>query len=240
MKPRLQIYPNKSALVQATAEMIAVTSMDAIHARGVCAIALSGGTTPKEVYEVLAHESFRERIDWPRVHWFWGDERMVPPEHSESNYRMTQAALLSRAPVPKNNVHRIKGELAPQQAAQDYREALQAFFNGHKQIFDLILLGLGEDGHTASLFPETTALQEMAHAVTEVFVPKLDKWRVTLTLPILNQARKVVFLVAGKTKAEIVAGVLGLQQPAFKWPASLVQPQSGELYWLVDSEAAPR
>ncbi len=240
MKPRLHIYPNKTALVTATAEMIVTTISEAIRLRGKCAIALSGGSTPREVYAKLAQKSFHARIDWPRVHWFWGDERMVPPEHEESNYRMTRETLFAHVSVSAGNVHRIKGELTPRQAAQDYREALDAFFKEEEKVFDLILLGLGEDGHTASLFPETTALHETTQSVTEVFVPKLDKWRVTLTLPVLNQGRKVIFLVAGKSKAEIVAGVLGLPQPEMKWPASLVRPHSGELHWWLDAEAAMR
>lgn len=240
MKPRLLIYPNKTELVNAAAEMIVSTIAEAIHARGVCALALSGGSTPREVYEKLAQEDFRDRIDWHRVHWFWGDERMVAPEQEESNYRMTHEALLAHVPVPANNVHRIQGELAPQQAAAEYRAALASFFQQKEKRFDLILLGLGEDGHTASLFPETTALHEATHDVTEVFVPKFGKWRVTLTLPIINRARKVAFLVAGKSKAEITAGVLGLQQPNLKWPASLIQPDAGELHWLLDAEAAMR
>lgn len=237
MKPRLHISPNKTVLIHATAEMIVTTISEAVHARGTCAIALSGGSTPREVYAMFAQENFRGRIDWPRVHWFWGDERMVPPEHEESNYRMTHEALLAHVPAPARNVHRIKGELSPQLAAQEYRNALALFFKQEKA-FDLILLGLGEDGHTASLFPETTVLHETTLDVTEVFVPKFGKWRVTLTLPMINRGRKVAFLVAGKSKAEIVAGVLGLPQPEMKWPASLIQPNAGELLWLLDSEAA--
>ncbi len=240
MQPRLHISPNKTELINATAEIIVAAISEAIRLRDKCAIALSGGSTPREVYEKLAQESFRARIDWPRVYWFWGDERMVPPEHSESNYRMTREALLAHVPAPASNVHRIKGELSPPQAAQNYRATLEAFFKPEEKNFDLILLGLGEDGHTASLFPETTALHETKQSVTEVFVPKLDKWRVTLTLPLINRARKIIFLVAGKSKAEITAGVLSLQQPELKWPASLVQPHAGELHWLLDDEAAAR
>jgi 6-phosphogluconolactonase len=240
MQPRLHIYPNQSELVNAAAEMIVSTIAEATRARGLCALALSGGNTPRAVYEKLAQENFRGRIDWQRVHWFWGDERMVPPEHEESNYRMTREALLAHVPAPEGSVHRIKGELSPQDAAHDYREVLEAFFKPKEERFDLVLLGLGEDGHTASLFPATTALHETAHDVTEVFVPKFDKWRVTLTLPIINRGRKAAFLTAGKAKAEIVAGVLSLPQPDLKWPASLIQPQSGELVWLLDNEAAKK
>lgn len=238
MKSRFHISPNKTELINATAEMIVTTTAAAVHEHGVCALALSGGSTPREVYEKLAQENFRNRIEWQRVHWFWGDERMVSPAHEESNYRMTREALLAHVPAPASNVHRMKGELSPQQAAKEYRQALAAFFQQKEKRFDLILLGLGEDGHTASLFPETTALHETTHDVTEVFVPKFDKWRVTLTLPIINRARKVAFLVAGKSKADIVAEVLGLQKPDSKWPASLIQPNAGELHWLLDTEAA--
>lgn len=240
MQHRLFIYPDQTELVTAAAEMITAIIAEAIQARGACALALSGGSTPREVYEKLAHASYRERIAWPAVHWFWGDERMVPPEHEESNYRMTREALLAHAPIPARNVHRIQGELAPALAAREYRAELAAFFHQTKNAFDLVLLGLGEDGHTASLFPETAALRERTHDAAEVFVPKLDQWRVTLTLPAINRARKIIFLVAGKSKAEIAAGVLGLPQPEMKWPASLVQPSEGELLWLLDAEAAAR
>lgn len=238
MQPQIQIYSDKDALVLATAEMMVATIAEAIAARGACAVALSGGSTPRDVYETLAQEDFQKRIDWSRVHWFWGDERMVPPDHAESNFRMAQETLFAHVNAPASNVHRIKGELAPQLAAQDYREKLEVYFKGKEKTFDLILLGLGEDGHTASLFPETSALHETTRTVTEVLVPKFDKWRVTFTLPLINQARKAVFLVAGKAKAEIVANVLGLTQPHVKWPASLVQPRTGILQWWLDAEAA--
>ncbi len=238
MSRHVEIFSTKDELVRATAEMIVATITTAIRERGTCALALSGGSTPREVYELLAHEVYQTRIAWPQAHLFWGDERMVPPEHVDSNFRMTQEALLARVNAPSSNVHRIKGELPPQLAAQEYRAELEAYFNGREKVFDFILLGLGEDGHTASLFPETEVLHEREQAVAAVFVPKFDKWRVTLTFPIINEARAVAFLVAGKSKAEIVAGIFGLPQPEMKWPASLIQPERGELYWLLDAEAA--
>jgi 6-phosphogluconolactonase len=225
--------------------MITATTVQAVHERGACALALAGGNTPRAVYETLAGASYRQKIPWRQVHFFWGDERMVPPEHMLSNFRMTNEAWLLHVPIPAENIHRMKGELAPEEAARDYRNELEHHFrkrsalpDSPSSIFDLVLLGLGEDGHTASLFPKTHAVAESRQAATAVFVPQMNQWRVTLTLPVFNRARKVAFLASGKSKAQIISSILKLERGETQWPASLVQPASGELHWLLDAEAA--
>jgi 6-phosphogluconolactonase len=238
MKGKLQIYPTRAELVQAVAELIVTTTTQAIKERDFCAIALAGGNTPREVYRALATEPFRNRIDWNKLHLFWGDERNVPPDHPQSNFGMVREAMLAHHRVPETNIHRIKGEIAAEQAAKEYAEELKKFFQNQRIRFDLVLLGIGEDGHTASLFPGTDAVAEISKPVTAVFVPRLDKWRVTLTFPVINSASKVAFVVAGKSKAQIIENLLKLHKPDPQWPASMVQPQSGVLFWLMDADAA--
>jgi 6-phosphogluconolactonase len=186
---------------------------------------------------MLAASPYRDRVDWGRLHLFWGDERMVPPEHQDSNFRMVQETLLDHIKIPGENVHRIRGEIAPEEAATEYMELLHDHFKGSPPCFDLILLGLGEDGHTASLFPETCAVEEYEKYAVAVFVPRLSAWRVTLTLPVLNAAREILFLVSGRSKSEMVQRIMSIKQPAKELPATMVNPQNGELHWMLDSEA---
>jgi 6-phosphogluconolactonase len=197
--------------------------------------ALSGGATPTRLHALLASEPYRSRVDWRGVEIFFGDERCVPPEHRDSNFRAADEALLSHVPA---RVHRIPGELPPREAALRYEEEIRRAFGFGAGVpsLDLVLLGLGADGHTASLFPGTAALDETERLAAEVYVERLDSWRVTLTLPVLNAARKVVFLVSGREKAgivrEIIAGADG------GYPASLVRPTAGSVLWLLDKAAA--
>jgi 6-phosphogluconolactonase len=238
MHKQIHVLKSQTELITAASELITTAIVQAVHGRGACAVALAGGNTPRAVYQALARENRRKAIPWHGLHLFWGDERMVPPDHELSNFRMANEALLLQASMPAGNIHRIKGELAPEAAARDYREELQRYFKNPAPIFDLILLGLGEDGHTASIFPKTHAVFENSQTAIAVFVPQLNQWRVTLTLPVINLARKVVFLVAGKAKAQIAASVLKLEGIEAKWPASMVRPTSGELHWMLDAEAA--
>ena len=237
MNKNIHAYPNKEKLVAATTERVVDSIGQAIQQAGLCNIALSGGSTPGGVFSLLASNPYRDRVDWSRLHLFWGDERMVPPEHQDSNFRMVQETLLDHIKIPDENVHRMRGEIAPEEAAAEYAELLHDHFKGSLPCFDLILLGLGEDGHTASLFPETDAVEEYEKHAVAVFVPKLSAWRVTLTLPVLNAARKVLFLVSGKSKSEIVQRIMSNKQPAKELPATMVNPQNGELHWMLDSEA---
>ncbi len=234
-KSQKKIFQTKADLVKATVEIIAKTIHEADKNNRTCAIALSGGSTPKDVYNALAK---KQEINWQAVRLYWGDERMVPPDHADSNYRMTKEALLDHVAIPKENIFRIKGELSPEEAARNYEEILAQSFNSSPPVFDLVLLGLGDDGHTASLFPSTEILNETQRSAAEVFVPKFDAWRVSLTYPVLNHAKQILFLVAGKSKAEVVKQILENPKPQMHLPASVVSPVGGMLIWFLDSSAA--
>ncbi len=237
MGKKIHAYSNKEQMVSATTERVIDEIGQAIQERGVCNIALAGGNTPREIYSMLAESTYRDRVDWNRLHLFWGDERMVPPEHEDSNFRMVKETLLDHVMIPDGNVHRIRGEVAPEQAAREYAELLHIHFKSDPPSFDIILLGIGEDGHTASLFPGTDAVEECKLYTVAVFVPRLDTWRVTLTFPVLNAAREILFLAAGKSKSDIVQRIISIKQPAKEFPASMVNPESGTLHWMLDSEA---
>jgi 6-phosphogluconolactonase len=176
-------------------------------------------------------------VDWNGLHLFWGDERMVPPEHQDSNFRMVQQTLLEHIKIPDRNVHRIRGEITPEKSAAEYAELLHNSFRKDSPHFDLILLGIGEDGHTASLFPDTDAIEECERHAVAVFVPRLNTWRVTLTLPVLNAAREVFFLVSGSSKSNIIQRIMNIKQPTKDLPATMVNPENGTLRWMLDSDA---
>ncbi len=237
MGKKIHAYPNKDKLVTATTERVINEIRQAIQERGLCNMALAGGNTPREIYSKLAESIYQDRVDWNRLHLFWGDERMVPPEHQDSNFKMVKETLLDHVRIPDGNVHRIRGEVAPEQAAREYAELLHNRFKSDSPRFDIILLGIGEDGHTASLFPGTDAVEECGKHATAVFVPRLDTWRVTLTFPVLNAAREILFLASGRSKSDIVQCIISIKQPAKEFPASMVNPVNGTLHWMLDSEA---
>lgn len=228
-------------LFQAAADEVIRCANDAIAARGRFAIALSGGSTPKNLFTLIAANASTS-VPWDKAFFFWGDERHVPPTDAESNYRMANETLLSKVPVPPANIFRVPSEESDAMAAADaYERTLRKFFAGAAgefPSFDLILLGMGPDGHTASLFPETTALQEKSRWFVANWVEKLHTHRLTLTLPVLNAARSVAFLVSGTDKAAALHEVLEGNQAAAKYPAKLVKPTKGDLIWLVDRAAA--
>lgn len=232
-----RIFANASELAAAAAAMVAEQAAAAVAERGRFEIALSGGSTPLSAYTLLAAPPYRNGIAWDKVHIFWSDERCVPPEHAESNYGAAKTALLDHIAIPAGNVHRMRGELPPDEAADEYRQQLLAYFaTPGFPVFDLILLGLGTDGHTASLFPGSAALRTGEVPVTENYVASLESWRLTFTLPLINAARQVVFLVSGASKASIVEEIM---QPGGRpLPAKAVNPHSGGLTWLLDADAA--
>jgi 6-phosphogluconolactonase len=238
MGKKIHVYPNKEKLVIATAERIVYLIEHAIQENGLCNIALAGGNTPREVYTKLAANSCRDRVDWNGLHLFWGDERMVPPDHQDSNFRMVQQTLLEHINIPDGNVHRIRGENTPEKASEEYAQLLHNSFREDIPCFDLILLGIGEDGHTASLFPDTDAIEECKRHVVAVFVPRLNTWRVTLTFPVLNAAREVFFLVSGSSKSKIIQRIMSIKEPTKEFPATMVNPENGTLHWMLDSDAA--
>jgi 6-phosphogluconolactonase len=232
----LLLYETPEELAEASARDFAARTQETIDERGRFAVALAGGSTPKATYEVLARD-YANELDWSRVHVFFGDERTVPPDHEDSNYRMAYETLLSHVPV--GSVHRMRGELPPDEAAAAYEEELRAFF-GQVDIpgLDLILCGLGEDGHTLSLFPETAALDVNDRWVVANPVLKLGTTRLTLTIPVLNVSRAVSFVVAKESKAEALKEVLEGDADPRAYPAKLVRPESRDLTWMVDRAAA--
>jgi len=228
-------------LFEAAAELVASTASEAIAERGRFTIALSGGSTPKNLYNLLATNA-RSSLPWDRMFFFFGDERHVPPTDPESNYRMANEAMLSKVPVAPGNVFRVEAEKPDAgAAAAAYEQTLRKFFAleaGQIPAFDLILLGMGPDGHTASLFPGTEALQEKSKLFVANWVEKLKTHRLTLTLPVLNAARCVAFLVSGTDKAPVLKSVLEGDAPGEQYPAKLVRPAQGKLIWLLDRAAA--
>ncbi|KAB2833348.1 MAG: 6-phosphogluconolactonase [Candidatus Brocadia sp.] len=215
---------------------------EAIRARGFFTVALSGGSTPRGLYMQLACDDYREQVSWSHVHLFWGDERCVPPDHPESNYRMACEALINRVPIPKENIYRIPAEREDRaRAAMEYEQTLKAFFHldaGAFPRFDLILLGMGDDGHTASLFPFTSALDETSRIVLVNYIEKLGVYRFTLTVPAMNQAREVIFLISGASKAPVLREVLEDDYQPQRFPSQFIQPVNGRLLFIVDREAA--
>jgi 6-phosphogluconolactonase len=231
----IHIYGSPEELAGAAASEFTARAEEAIVESGRFAVVLAGGSTPKAMYGVLARD-YIGRIDWSKVHVFFGDERTVPPDHENSNYRMASEMLLEHVPV--GSVHRMRGELPPDEAAEAYEEELRKFF-GTEDVprFDLILLGIGGDGHTASLFPETSALEVHDRWVVANPVLKLDTTRITLTVPVINAALAVHFLVAGEDKAEALGEILGGHADPRAYPATLVQPPDGP-EWMLDQSAA--
>jgi len=230
------VYPDAAALVVGAADLIAREASDAIAKRGRFSIALSGGNTPRPVYERLAGLKV---VDWGRALIFFGDERCVPPDDSRSNYRMARMSLLDRAPIPPENVHRMRGEDAPRLAADAYADEYARAL-GPSGRLDLNLLGLGDNGHTASLFPGLAALEETRRAIVAAYVEVVGMWRLTMTPPTINAARRVVFLVSGAAKADIVARVLQGPRDPTVLPAQIVGPADSRPLWLLDAEAASK
>ena len=230
---------DQEALSRQAASYLAQAMAAAVAERGRCSLALSGGSTPRRTYQLLAEPPLRDAIPWQHVHLFWGDERCVPPDHPDSNYRLAREALLAHVPVPRSNVHRVPTEAgAPVAVAAHYERDLRgAFVLEVEDVprFDLILLGMGPDGHTASLFPGSAALDETRRLVVPNSVDYLPHERVTFTLPVLNAARGVLFLVAGADKTQPLAAALAGDRSL---PAARVRPTDGELRWYVDRLAA--
>jgi 6-phosphogluconolactonase len=225
----IEIYSDANELALAAAEYFVAQCPETV--------ALSGGSTPKLMFQVLA-EQFRDEVSWDRVQFFWSDERHVPPDDPESNYRMANEALLSHVPVSADNVHRIRGENPDAAAAaSEYEQTIIQVTNQTLPRLDLILLGLGTDGHTASIFPGSEVLHETKRLVAAPYVEKFKSYRITMTLPLLNNGASVVFLVSGAEKAEIVRAVL---QGERKYPAQAVNPTQGELIWMLDKDAASK
>jgi 6-phosphogluconolactonase len=243
--PIIRLFADAAEVSRAAADEFVRRAAEAVAARGRFSVALSGGSTPQRLYQLLAEPGLRAQVDWNRVDLFWGDERCVPPTSNDSNYHTAQEAMLSRLPIPPARVHRIEAERSDREtAARDYQAVLARAFgvdaNGAPPVFDLILLGMGPDGHTASLFPDTTALDETTRWVVVNHVPKFAADRITLTFPVLNAAREVLFLVAGADKAEPLVEVLEGPPDSRRLPSQRVRPTTGLLIWFVDRQASAR
>ncbi len=238
--PNVHVSATAEESARQAAELIAALSERAVRDRGRFAVALSGGSTPRRLHALLASEEYRERISWPHWRIFWGDERAVRPDHDESNFRMARETLLNHVPLSQAHVHRIPTEFDPDRAATEYEQTIRQALFADIPVFDLILLGMGDDGHTASLFPGSEALQEDKRLVVSDWVPHLDAHRITFTLPLINRAAAVAFLVEGAHKAKMVQRMLQPGPAEEPLPASLVQPTDGELHWFLDSAAAER
>jgi len=268
--PDIVVFPDRAALARNAATRFIAIAQDAMRARtlsssasltvnsveGKFSVALSGGSTPRDLFTLLATQEFSSQVDWSRVHLFWGDERCVPPDHPDSNFKMANDALISRVPIPAENVHRVRAEIAPEDAAREYEETIRAFLDGDERgetrikqensrksasirvpVFDLVLLGLGSNAHTASLFPHTPVLGETSRWVAAQYVDTLNTYRITFTPPLINAAKNILFLVAGADKANAVYAVLRGNYSPDEYPAQLIQPTQGKVTWLLDQAA---
>ena len=234
----IRVCADLEALSHTAADIFAAEARKAVQVRGRFVAALAGGNTPHRTYELLAQEPFRDLIPWQNTHIFWGDERCVPADDPRNNASMAHQALLNHVPIPAKQVSPMVCDSSPQGAAAEYEALLRDFFDTGPPRFDLVLLGLGENGHTASLFPGTSVLEERQSWVSEVYVSEEMLYRLTLTAPAINQAALVVFLVSGYSKATILRNVLEDASDPSSLPARLIKPAHGELLWLVDRDAA--
>jgi 6-phosphogluconolactonase len=244
----VKTYSDAACLAQGVAQHLVTLAAEAIADHDRFTVAFSGGSTPRAAYALLATEDYIPHINWSRVHIFWGDERCVTPDHPDSNYRMARETLLDHVPIPAENVHRMHGEMEPEAAAEEYERVLRLFFaqrcggadkGGHEPVprFDLMLLGMGQDGHTASLFPNTEALGEQTRWVVAQYVNKLKAWRMTLTPVAINSAAHIWIVVSGAKKAERLRQVLTGAHQAEMLPVQLIKPAQGHLLWMADASA---
>ena len=245
---QIEIYRNPEALARAAADRFRRVANAALKAAGIFTVALSGGNTPKAFYSFLGEDpDYRKKLPWDKTFFFFGDERHVPPDHAESNFRLAQEALFSKITIPAGNIHRIPAENSnAAEASSFYERDLRSFFGerdlvtGGAPVFDLIFLGTGPDGHTASLFPGSAALNETGKWVTENWVEEFKSYRITLTYPVLNNAVLLIVLVAGVEKAPIIENVLEKQSNSRLYPIQGVMPRFGPKLWLLDEAAASR
>jgi 6-phosphogluconolactonase len=234
----LHILPSTEETAQAKAKFVATLAEECLGTQGKFTIALSGGSTPRRLYQILASPPHAETIAWDRWHIFWSDERCVPPDHQDSNFRMARQALLDHVPVPPAQVYRMRGEVAPEKAAREYETAVLNVFQTPVPSFDLILLGIGDDGHTASLFPGSEALLENQRLVMANLAPSPPVHRITFTLPLINAAKVVAFLDTDESKAEVLRRVLEPAPGEDVLPAARVRPTKGIVHWFLTKEAA--
>jgi 6-phosphogluconolactonase len=235
---RLEVFPAIDELYIAAAEFIIAMANNAITEKGRFIVSFSGGQTPVELYSILSKYPFCEQIEWKKTFIFWGDERCVPLEDKKNNAYQAKVTLLDRVNIPPSNIHAIPVNLPPLEAATVYEKEINDFFGNEPRQFDLVLLGLGENGHTASLFPGTKVLNEKAEGVREVYFEEEKMFRITMTAPLINRAHHILFLVTGRNKAEILENIMWAPYQPEKYPAQLIKPVEGDLRWFADSAAA--
>jgi len=235
----IQTFPTPEELARAAAELILETATNCVAAHGRFTLCLAGGNTPRQLYRLLASVPFAHAMPWDQVHLFWGDERWVPPTHPDSNAAMAMAALVEHVPIPLHQVHPIQtAGHTPQGSAEAYEQTIRRHFAPLEPRFDLMLLGVGSNGLTASLFPGTLAVQERQRLVVANHLPTFQTWRVTVTLPLINASRQVLFLATGSLKAPILARVLKDEPESDGLPAAMVEPTEGTVLWFLDQQAA--
>ena len=234
----IEIFPSDVELIQSAAARFIQLAKRNIASKGKFTVALSGGGTPRPVYAALGEPENSCQVEWTKAHLFWGDERPVPPSDPESNFRMVKEVLLDRIEIPEANIHRVHTEMDVRLAAFQYEEELRQSFNGDWPDFDLVYLGMGDDGHTASLFPHSAGLNEDHRWFIANYAPGRKSWRLTLTANAINAAKTVLVLVKGKEKAGILKTVLTGPQDHQAYPIQMIKPVTGEMVWLVDEDAA--
>lgn len=235
---KLNIFRTPDELLYALAEYFIQTANESIAAHGRFSVALSGGSSPKKLYELLASTSFADKTDWSKVYFFFGDERNVPQDHPDSNYLMAKKALFAPLMIEADNIFAVDTSLTPNEAAQKYAEQIAEFFNDDEMSFDLVLLGLGDDTHTASLFPHTEVLNDVTPSVKANYLPEKDIYRITFNAPLINEAKNIAFLVYGKSKAPAVYNALEADEDIESYPAQLIDSIIGEVQWFLDEAAA--
>ena len=234
----LNIFQTPDEVIDAIAQYFVESANNAITARGKFSVALSGGSSPKKLYELLASTTYADSIDWTKVYFFFGDERNVPQTDPESNYLMAKNALFIPLYIDAANIFAVDTSLTPNEAAQKYAEQIAEFFDEDEMSFDLVLLGLGDDAHTASLFPHTEALNEVTSTVLANFLPEKQIWRITMSAPMINDAKNIAFLVYGEGKAEAVHHCLEDEENIEMYPSQLIDSITGETVWFLDEAAA--
>jgi 6-phosphogluconolactonase len=240
-----QVWPSAAAMALASSRLFATKVERAVATRGIARVALSGGSTPQATFKLLADPAgpFAATVPWDKVQLFWVDERCVGPDHPESNYGVARELLLSKVAIPEANVFRMEGELDPEEAASRYESTLRNVMKlegAESPAFDLVTLGMGPDGHTASLFPHTEGLNELGRLVIANHVPQKDVWRISLTWPVINQAAEVAFEVEGPSKTDVLAEVLVGPRDPERLPSQLIRPANGKLLFLLDEAAAAK
>ena len=234
----IQVFKDTEELSKVAADLFAQTAQEAVKEQGRFTVALTGGSSPAQLYALLSQAPYLQEIPWEQTYFFWGDERWVPLTDDRSNYKMAFDTLLNKVPVPSNQIFPMWGETSLNKFAQQYEDQLQHHLNNNVPQFDLILLGMGDDGHTASLFPHTAVLDEKERRVQAYYLEPQSMYRITLTAPVINLAKKIIFLTYGDKKAHALYEVLEGERNPAKYPAQLIQPIKGEVFWLVDDAAA--